>query len=108
MPKTRDKVRLDAEAHDNCPPVETAQSPGDDTHAAVARPKERESTDHELSVVLCVGGLRTWPIDRCLNKKVGRGERKTPTACKKKKKGSDTRRIFLDVQGRTCAPNLKT
>ena len=40
-----------------------------------------ESTDCTQSVVHCVGGWKTWPIDMCSNKDVGRSERETPTAC---------------------------
>ena len=41
----------------------------------------RKSTDYALRVVLCVGGLRAWPIDRCSNKDAGKRERETLTLC---------------------------
>ena len=75
-------VRLDVEAPQTttrygcmCEPLETAQSLGDNArwlhgHSA------RESTDYALSVVLCVGWLRGWAIDRCSNKDAGRIERR--------------------------------
>ena len=58
-------------------PTETAQSLGDDTHAAVTAAKEgiRARTTHrEWS--LCISGF-----DRCADKDVGKHERKTPTLC---------------------------
>ena len=39
-----------------------------------------------LIVVLCGGGLRAWPIDRCSDMDVGRSERETPTGCEDEKK----------------------
>ena len=40
-----------------------------------------ESTDCTQSVVHCVGGWKTWPIDKCSNKDAGRSQRETPTPC---------------------------
>ena len=51
--------------------METTQSPGDDAHAVGTRPKVGTSTDHTLSVIQCVCGLRAWPIDMCSDKDAG-------------------------------------
>ena len=40
-----------------------------------------QSTGCTQSVVLCVGGLRAWPIDKCSNKDAGKREPKTLTPC---------------------------
>ena len=78
-------------------PVETVQSPGDDTHAAVTRLKEHQSTDCAMCVVHGVGGWRAWPSDACSHKDAGKRKRKTPTPCENeqaqnsKKKGRYSR-----------------
>ena len=54
---------------------------GDDTHAVVAQPKWASGHGPHSVCVNRVGGLRAWPIDRCLNKDAGENERKTPTLC---------------------------
>ena len=42
-----------------------------------------KSEGHTQSVVHCVGGWKTWPIDMCSNKDAGRSERETRTPCVK-------------------------
>ena len=61
-----------------CEPEETAQSLGDDTHAAVARAKGPRWHGLHRGVVYCVGVREACFTDWCSNKDAGRSERRTP------------------------------
>ena len=66
-----------------CEPTETAQSLGDDAHAAVKRPKS--ASEHGLHTkcgLFYISGVQNvFSIDRCSDKDAGKQERKTPTLC---------------------------
>ena len=64
-----------------CEPMETAQCPGDDTHAVVAGTKWAREHGIHAKCGPIVGGLRAWPIDMCSNKDAGRSQSETPTLC---------------------------
>ena len=55
---------------------------GDDTHVVVTR----------LKVVLCVGRLAAWPIDRCSNMDAGRSESETRPLCEPSRTKTDRKR----------------
>ena len=62
-----------------------------------------ESTKNTQSVVLCVGGLRSWPIDTCSNKDAGKRECKTPTPCERT--GKQTENNLVEVYA--CASHVQ-
>ena len=75
-----------------CEPTETAQSLGEDTHAAVKRPKRAVKV-----WPFCMSGFTKKSTDRCSDKDAGKHERKTPTPCgrtgkeNEKEKGKEER-----------------
>ena len=51
---------------------------------------------------LCVGGLPTWPVDKCSNKDAGKRERMTPTRCERT--GKQKENIYLVY---SCASHVQ-